>query len=112
MTGVQLARRMGVTPPRIVEMEKDELAGSLTLRSLQKAAEALGCEFVYALVPKAGSLEETVRIRARDILSRRMGRVSHTMRLEDQGLPVEEEARMLARQVEEAVRQSPKWLWD
>ena len=36
-------------------MERDEQRGAVTLKMMQKAAEALGCEFVYALVPKAAS---------------------------------------------------------
>ena len=36
-------------------MERDEQRGAVTLKMMQKAAEALGCEFVYALVPKSAS---------------------------------------------------------
>ena len=49
----QLAARMGVSPARVSVMERDEQRGAVTLRMMQKAAEALGCEFVYALVPKS-----------------------------------------------------------
>ncbi|MBV8446883.1 MAG: mobile mystery protein A, partial [Hyphomicrobiales bacterium] len=51
MTTVQLARRLGVSQPRITELEKSELSGSISLRSLRRAAEALGCQVVYVLVP-------------------------------------------------------------
>ena len=51
----QLAARMGVSPARISVMERDEQRGAVTLKMMQKAAEALGCEFVYALVPKSSS---------------------------------------------------------
>jgi transcriptional regulator with XRE-family HTH domain len=49
----QLAARMGVSPARVSVMERDEQRGAVTLKMMQKAAEALGCEFVYALVPKS-----------------------------------------------------------
>ncbi len=52
LTGVQLAQKMGVQPPRVVEIEKGELAGVLTLNTLERAAEAMGYQFVYAMVPK------------------------------------------------------------
>ena len=51
MSGAQLARRMGVTRARIANVEHAELSGSVTLKSMQAAAEALGCRFVYAIVP-------------------------------------------------------------
>lgn len=64
MTGVQLARQMGVTPPRVVEMEKSEVEGAISLKVLERAAEAMGCSLVYALIPRAGSLEQALRDRA------------------------------------------------
>lgn len=64
MTGVQLARQMGVTPPRVVEMEKSEVEGAISLKVLERAAEAMGCSLVYALIPRAGSLEQALRDQA------------------------------------------------
>lgn len=55
MTSSQMAQKIGVTQPRIVEMQKNETG--LKLRTMQKIADALGFEFVYALVPKT-SLKE------------------------------------------------------
>ena len=54
MMAKQLAARMGVSPARVSVMERDEQRGAVTLKMMQKAAEALGCEFVYSLVPKSG----------------------------------------------------------
>lgn len=39
MTSQQLATRMGVTQPRITELEQAEAAGRVTLSSLQRAAD-------------------------------------------------------------------------
>lgn len=52
-----MAQKMGVQPPRIIEMEKGELDGALTLKTLERAAEAMGYCLIYALVPKAETLE-------------------------------------------------------
>ncbi len=51
---------------------------------LRQAAEALNCILVYALVPNS-TLEEAVRMRARTIALRDLGRVAHAMKLEGQG---------------------------
>jgi Fic-DOC domain mobile mystery protein B/predicted DNA-binding mobile mystery protein A len=65
MSGVQLAKHLGVKPPRVVEMEKNEVDGAITLKVLERAAEAMGCMLVYALIPRAGSLEQTLRNQAK-----------------------------------------------
>ena len=54
MTTAQLARRLGVSQPRIIELEQSEISGGVTLNTLQRAAEALGCRLVlYACSGKA-----------------------------------------------------------
>ena len=52
LLGQQLAKRMGVSAPRISVLERDEQKGAVTLKMMARAAEALECDFVYALVPK------------------------------------------------------------
>lgn len=84
MTGVQFSRRLKVSPQSVDALEKSEANGSIKIETLRRAAEALDCTLVYALVPNS-SLEEAVRDRARRIALRDLGRVAHTMRLEAQG---------------------------
>ena len=84
MRGVQFARRLGIRPQSVETLEKSEASGSIQLKTLRRAAEALDCTLVYALVPNK-SLEEAVRERARKIAVRDLGRVAHTMKLEAQG---------------------------
>lgn len=83
MTGGQLASRLGVRPQTIDAIEKSEAAGSIQLNTLRRAAEALDCALVYALVPRT-SLDSTVNQRARKIAVRDLQRVAHTMKLEAQ----------------------------
>jgi len=83
MSGVQLARRMKVRPQTIEALEKSEALGSIQLSTLRRAAEALDCTLVYALVPNS-SLDGAVKARARKIAERELRRVAHTMKLEAQ----------------------------
>ena len=85
MTTAQFGRRLGVSQPRIIELEKSEVGGSVTLHTLQRAAEALGCRLVYALVPER-PLAEIVKERAALVADRQSSAVEHTMRLEDQAV--------------------------
>ena len=63
MTSGQLAKRLGVQQPRVIELERGEVSGNITVRSLERAAEALGCELVYVLVPEK-PLANTIREKA------------------------------------------------
>jgi predicted DNA-binding mobile mystery protein A len=52
MSSYQLARRMGFSPTRVRQFEREEVAGNIRLSVLGRAAAALNCELCYAFVPK------------------------------------------------------------
>jgi predicted DNA-binding mobile mystery protein A len=111
MTTKQFGKRLGVSQPRIVELEQSEVSGGVTLNTLQRAAEALGCRFVYALVPEK-PLVETVRERAELVARQRQAAVEHTMRLEDQSVKGKAASNDLHRQFIEDLLRRPARLWD
>jgi len=110
MTGKQLGERLGVSQPRVVKMEKDEISGALTLKSMRQAAEAMDCVFVYAVVPRI-SLDETIRQQALKVAAKRLSRTSHTMLLEDQMVSNNEQQKMLEDNVEDLIRDIPSDFW-
>ena len=110
MTGKQLGERLGVSQPRVVKMEKDEISGALTLKSMRQAAEAMDCVFVYAVVPRI-SLDETIRQQALKVAGKRLSRTSHTMLLEDQMVSNNEQQKMLEDNVEDLIRDIPSDFW-
>lgn len=71
MTASQLGKRLGVSQQRALAIEQAEISGGITHSSLARAADALDCELVYAIVPRA-SLERLVEDRAAG-LARSMG---------------------------------------
>jgi predicted DNA-binding mobile mystery protein A len=111
MTTAQFARRLGVSQPRIIGLEKSEVTGGVTLHTLQRAAEALGCRLVYALVPER-PLAETVRDRAKLVTERQLAPVEHTMRLEDQAVADTKAGAELRRRLIEDLLRRPARLWD
>lgn len=90
MSVTDFAGRLGVSRQRVSQIEAAEVEGSATLVTLRRAAEALDCTLVYALVPNE-SLEQIVRRRARQVAARDVRRVQHTMLLEDQAHPDDED---------------------
>ena len=110
MSGKQLGERLEVSQPRIVQLEKDELSGALTLKTMRQAAEAMDCVFVYAVVPRT-SLEETMHRQARKVAIKRLSRTSHTMLLEDQMVSNDEQQKMFEDKVEDLIRNIPNDFW-
>jgi predicted DNA-binding mobile mystery protein A len=111
MSGRQLANRVGVTKQRTALIEKQELAGTATLKTLRRIAESLDCVLVYGFVPR-NSLEETIRNRALRVARTRLARVSQTMSLEDQALSKQENRKILSDMVDKLVDELPSNLWD
>ena len=111
MTTAQLAHRLSVSQPRIVELEQSEVNGNVTLNTLQRAAEALGCRLVYALVPER-PLADIVGERADLVAARQAEAVAQSMRLEDQEVKGEEAASELRRRQVERLLSRPAQLWD
>lgn len=111
MSGAQLARRAGVTRARIAAAEQSELAGGITLRSMQAAAEAMGCRFVYAIVPPV-TVENLVIAQARSKAAALVSTASWHMALENQALPdakISEKITSLARSL---AHEMPSDFWD
>jgi predicted DNA-binding mobile mystery protein A len=111
MTTAQLGRRIGVSQPRVVELEQAEADHSVTLKSLERAAEALGCRLVYALVPNE-PLETRIQRQAEAVAHQHMTAAGHSMRLEDQGTAPAVEAREITRLAAELLARRPARLWD
>jgi len=82
----QIAEKMRATPQLVASLEKSEANNRITLHSLQAAAHAMGCELVYAIVPKSGTLRELVESRGRQEADQQVRAVEHTMMLEDQAV--------------------------
>ena len=112
LTNVQLAKRMGRKAPQTIEaMQRSEVLGTIQLSTLRELAEAMNCRLVYALVPEK-PLDEIRRDRAKEVASAILQPALHSMKLETQGVGVEEERRALERQVEKLLAGSSRRLWE
>lgn len=80
----QVGKSTRTTRQRIKAFESAEAQDRITLASLRRVAEAIGCELVYAIVPKSGTINDLAEKRARDEATKRVLAVEHTMALEDQ----------------------------
>jgi predicted DNA-binding mobile mystery protein A len=108
MTTAQLATRLGVKQPSIIDLEQSEAKGSIELATLRRAAEALDCTLIYALIPNK-PLETMVRERAGAFARQRLEPLEHSMLLEDQKV----KARDADSRIDEIMRETnPRLFWD
>jgi predicted DNA-binding mobile mystery protein A len=111
MTTAQLARRIGVSQPRVVAIEKAEINASITLDSLERAARAMDCRVVYALIPRI-PLNDLVEERARIVAEKRLQSTQHSMALEAQSLDQSDEDEQLKRLSERLIKKTGSELWE
>lgn len=106
----ELARRMGVGEQRVVQLEQGEAHGKVTLAALRRAASALDCELVVALVPRR-PMEETVTERRKQLAGEWLKtNTLHTMAMENQAVAVDDLPPRLLREIED--RFPDERLWD
>ena len=110
MSARQLAQRMGVSQQALSRLEGKEANDAVTLKSLRRAAEAMNCKVVYALVPEEGSLQDLIEAQAFKKAKELVAAVDHTMILEAQGVgDVKEKTRQVASEIAENLNSS---LWE
>ena len=108
----QLANRISITKQSVLEMERREMEGSISLKSLRETALVLDMELVYGFVPIDGSLNALIDRKARELATKIVLRTSNTMKLEDQ----ENSKKRIKKAIEERStllkHEMPKVLWD
>ena len=111
MTARQLAARMGAAPSRIPVIERAEVTGATTLKTLRQAAAAMNCTFVYAFVP-LDPLDDILRERAMQKARKNAARLAHTMSLENQTLLKSDLDAEWQRTIDGILTGSLRGLWD
>ena len=109
---IQMGKRLGITRQSVAEIEQREADGSITLKNMHDAAQALDMRFVYGLVPIDGSLELLIDRRAKEIATKIVLRTSHSMTLEDQANSEARIQKAIEERADELKRERSKLLWD
>lgn len=108
MSGVQLARRMDMSPQAVFNLEQSEASQTVRLETLRKAAEALDCQLVYALVPHQ-PLQNTVAAKARTKALEAIGGIAHSMAMEDQSVLNDDLEDRISTFIAESLRDRDLW---
>jgi predicted DNA-binding mobile mystery protein A len=108
----QLGKKLNVSSQNINQFEQREKDGSISLQKLKDVAEALNMNFVYAFIPKDGSLEKLIAKRAYKLAEEIVMRTSHSMKLEDQENTEERIKKAIEDRAEKIKNEMPRYLWD
>ena len=112
MSMEQLGKKLSITKQGVMDIEKREKDGAITIKSMQEIAKAIDMQFVYGFVPDAGSLDQMIEMRALAIASKIVERTSTTMKLEDQANSKERIESAIKERASEIINRTPKILWD
>ncbi|WP_373494171.1 mobile mystery protein A [Aquiflexum sp.] len=112
MTMAQLGTKLNITRQGVKRIEESESNGTITLNSLKDVANAMDLKLVYALVPKDGTIDNLIQIKAERLAQKIVLRTNQNMKLEDQGIGDAKIAKTIKELAAEIKREMRKSLWD
>lgn len=112
MTLSQLGNKLGMTKQAVLDLEKREVDGAITIKTLRDVAIALDMKLVYGLVPNDGSIEALIEKRAQKLATEIVLRTANTMELENQGNSQKRIAQAIKERTQQLIVEMPKSLWD
>jgi len=112
MTRDQLGTKLDLTQGAIQKIEEREATGQITLNKLKGVGNALNMKFVYGFIPKDGTIESLINLKAEKLARKIVLRTNQNMKLEDQGIGDEKITRTIKELADEIKREMKKSLWD
>jgi predicted DNA-binding mobile mystery protein A len=112
MSMQQLGNKLNVSKQGIMDIEKREKDGSITIKSLRKIARAMDMQLVYGFVPNDGSLDALIEKRATELATQIVMRTANTMKLEDQANSKKRIETAIRERAAAIKNEMPKILWD
>ncbi len=112
MSMQQLGNKLNVSKQGVMDIEKREKDGSITIKSLREIARAMDMQLVYGFVPNDGSLDALIEKRATELATQIVMRTANTMKLEDQANSKKRIEAAIRERATAIQNEMPKILWD
>ena len=112
MTRDQLGTKLKLTKGAIQKIEEREATGQITINKLKDVGNALNMKFIYGFIPKDGTIENLVNLKAEKLARKIVLRTNQNMKLEDQGIGDEKIDKTIKELASEIKREMKKSLWD
>lgn len=106
MTTTQLAKRLEISQPRIVAMEKNER--NVKISTMERIADVLNCDFSYAFVPRE-NIDDIIYNQAKKKAQKILDKVNKNMGLENQLVKTDD---LLKDIIEELLDGNIARIWD
>jgi len=111
MTLQQLGHKLKITTQGVKDIEKREVSGSISIKSLKEVAKSLDMQFVYGFVSNHNSIEKFIELKAGELAERRVLNNLNTAS-ENKEISEAEIHREIEDFAREIKREIPKSLWD
>lgn len=112
MSMQQLGNKLNVSKQGVMDMEKREKDGSISIRSMRDIAAAMDMQLVYAFVPNDGSLDALIEKRATALATEIVMRTANSMKLENQANSEKRIQSAIRERAAAIQNEMPKILWD
>ena len=112
MSMQQLGNTLKVSKQGVMDIEKREKEGSITIKSLREIARVMDMQLVYGFVPNDGSLDALIEKRATELAKQIVMRTANTMNLENQANSKERIDTAIKERAADIKNEMPKILWN
>lgn len=102
---------LGVSRQSVYQLETAERNGSVTVRRLKSAADALECDLVILLVPRQ-PISELIEKRARTAARKQVDLTAHSMALEAQAIDENGIAELTADLARRMIESNDPRIWE
>ena len=111
MSAVQLANRLDISRAAIYKLEEREASRTVSLKQLDRAADAMECDVYYAIVPRS-TLEQSIRARSRNKAETKLKRANVSMGLEAEGVKDKKFAPAVSSSSSYSEALTDRYLWE
>jgi predicted DNA-binding mobile mystery protein A len=111
MTLQQLGHKLNISTQGVQDIEKRELSGSISIKSMKEVGKALDMQFVYGFVSNHHSLEKFIDLKARELAEKIVLKKLNAS-AENKVMGKEELHQEIEDFTREIKKEIPKSLWD
>lgn len=112
MTLTQLGKKLNITKQGAKNIEDSEAKGTISINSLKEVGDILGLKLVYGFVPKDGTIDNLINIKAKELARKIVERTHQNMKLENQAISDKKITESIIDLATEIKREMRKSLWD
>jgi predicted DNA-binding mobile mystery protein A len=112
MSMQQLGNKLNISKQGVLDIERREKEGSISIKSLREVALVMDMKLVYGFIPLDGTLDALIEKKAKELAKQIVMRTAHTMQLEDLAISNERIEAAIRERTAAIQNEMPKILWD